>query len=113
MDKRKVNSVAAIFSIHTRPKSRLCVFLCRMVAIPIVRHALNNNTTKLKAYFFNDYHNDDRVYTYRPLILRETFNFEMMMFVHLKAQIGLKPMPYLNFNWMQTLHSYHTRTTCS
>jgi hypothetical protein len=28
----------------------------------------------------------------------------MMRFMHLGAEIGLKPMPSLNLNWIQTLH---------
>lgn len=52
-------------------------------------------------------------FTYPPLILRETFNLWMMKFVHLRAQIALKPMSYLNLNYMQILHLHYTRTNYS
>jgi hypothetical protein len=51
-------------------------------------------------------------FIYRPPILRETFNSWMMRFAHLGAQIGLKPMPCLNLNWIRICHWRHTRTRC-
>ena len=48
-------------------------------------------------------------FTYRSVIPIMTFNLCMMKFVHLGAQIGLKPMSYLKFNQMQTICSHYTR----
>ena len=51
-------------------------------------------------------------FIYRPPIQGDTFNLWMMRFVHFGAQIGLKRIPCLNLNWIQTYHSRHTRTKC-
>ena len=51
-------------------------------------------------------------FIYRPPIPREIFNSWMMRFVHLGAQIGNKPMPCLNLNWIQTSHWRHIRIRC-
>ena len=44
------------------PNSCLRVPLCRMVPMPIVRHALKDDIAKLEADFFNGYRDDDRVF---------------------------------------------------
>jgi hypothetical protein len=103
-NKRKVNSTSLIFSIRAGPNARLHVPLCRMVPMPIVRPALKGDITKLEADFSMVIVMVTVCFIYRPPILRETFNSWMMRFAHLGAQIGLNPMPCLNFNWIRICH---------
>ena len=61
-DKRNVNSTTTISSIRVGSNFRLFIPLCRIVPMPIVRHVLKCNITKLEADFFNGYRDDDRVF---------------------------------------------------
>ena len=74
-DKRKVNSTSIISSIRVRPKSRLRIPLCRMVLMPIVRHALNGDISKLEAEFFNGYRDGDRVFVISSTDSKGNFQF--------------------------------------
>jgi hypothetical protein len=108
-NKRKVNSTSTISSIRAGPKVRLRVPLCCMVLMPIMRHALKGDITKLEVDFSMVIVMVTVYLIYRPPTLRKFFNLWMMRFVHLGAQIELKPMPCLNLNWIQTCHSCHTK----
>ena len=61
-NKRKVNSTSTISAIRAVLNVRLRVFLCRMVPMPIVRHALKGDITKLEVDFFNGYCGGDHVF---------------------------------------------------
>ena len=74
-NKRKVNSIVTISSIRVEPKSRLLVFLCRMVPMPSVWPALNGDITKLEVDFFNGYRNGDRVFYIAATDSKEDFQF--------------------------------------
>jgi hypothetical protein len=49
--------------------------LCRIVPMPIVRHALKGDNTKLEADFYNGYHDDDRVFYILATNSKENFQF--------------------------------------
>jgi hypothetical protein len=74
-NKRKVNSTSTISSIRVGPNARLRVPLCRMVPMPIVRHALKNDITKLEADFFNGYRDGDRVFYISATNSKGNFQF--------------------------------------
>ena len=61
-NKRKVNSTSTISAIRAGPSSRMRVPLYRMVFIPIVRHTLKDDITKLDADVFNGYRDGDHVF---------------------------------------------------
>ena len=103
-NKRKVNSIFTISTICVGPYTRLCVPLCRMVLMPVVRPVLKGDITKLEADFSMVIVMVTVCFIYRPPILRKTFKLWMIRFVHIGVQIGLKPIPCLNLNWIQICH---------
>ena len=74
-DKIKVNYTATISLIRAELKSRLLVHLCRMVPMPIVRHALKGDITKLEVDFFNGYRDGDRVFYISATDFKGHFQF--------------------------------------